>query len=568
MDFCMTEFNLIKKINPNKAITSRSILNIRKRQQQHPVFILTMFFSSVLLFSSLYVFPNNSAYAANILGGPQFLAWADGSDFTTFGPNSEIRILSGVMQYVADCFEETNGVNDFINPFTDLYIVPSGSVGIGSTLADVSGAPNTVQGASDGAFVSESIGFTGPVGTIGDGRYAIVYDECQDGKVQAYDAIFDPAFEVYTPTDIPLIDIGEHFQNVKSAAESQRRSWEITGIGVKTIFAIQSKWELISWSFPIFDLQEGFLWILTQAEHYEFLQDPKDAATTNIDNMVKHFAGIVADPPDPNFMQNTPLAGRKAIEPYSDDPRIIEISRFGSTIDNENALLQAFLSSIERYSGAQEAGNGQWALIHAREIKNYANILAQEQIPLTTLAIENILNGLLLETRDIEGVNSKFLTLQNRIKQSGPSADELRNLRNLNFSDTQIQDTINAFLATDFKSSNKTDVINHLQSIRNDNGALITHLNNFALEIDSIINNLTSNENINDQTPIANAGGPYTGIEGDFIAFNGSQSRSREPLSGENGSQQGGDIVKYEWDLDGDGSFDDAASWKFVYCFI
>ena len=88
----MTEFNLIKKINPNKAITSRSILNIRKRQQQHPVFILTMFFSSVLLFSSLYVFPNNSAYAANILGGPQFLAWADGSDFTTFGPNSEIRI--------------------------------------------------------------------------------------------------------------------------------------------------------------------------------------------------------------------------------------------------------------------------------------------------------------------------------------------------------------------------------------------------------------------------------------------------------------------------------------------
>ena len=47
-------------------------------------------------------------------------------------------------------------------------------------------------------LLSESIGFTGPVGTIGDGRYAIVYDECQDGKVQAYDAIFDPAFEVYT----------------------------------------------------------------------------------------------------------------------------------------------------------------------------------------------------------------------------------------------------------------------------------------------------------------------------------------------------------------------------------
>ena len=77
------------------------------------------------------------------------------------------------------------------------------------------------------------------------------------------------------------------------------------------------------------------------------------------------------------------------------------------------------MSSIERYSGAQEAGNGQWALIHAREIKNYANILAQEQIPLTTLVIENILNGLLLETRTLKELlqNLTDFTESNKICQ-------------------------------------------------------------------------------------------------------------------------------------------------------
>ena len=226
--FCLTEFNLIKKVNPNKAITSISILNIRKRQQRCPVFILTMFFSFILLFSSLYVFPNNSAYAANILGGPQFLAWADGSDFTTFGPSEQIRIISGVMQYVSFC---ENGAHDFIYPWTDIYIVPSGSVSIGITLADISGEPNTVQGASDGAFALETIGFAGP-----EGRYAVVYDECQDGKVDVNDAVFDPAFEVSIPVDVPLIDNSGAIQNIKSAALNEEIKWGSINLGVNSVF--------------------------------------------------------------------------------------------------------------------------------------------------------------------------------------------------------------------------------------------------------------------------------------------------------------------------------------------
>jgi hypothetical protein len=47
--------------------------------------------------------------------------------------------------------------------------------------------------------------------------------------------------------------------------------------------------------------------------------------------------------------------------------------------------------------------------------------------------------------------------------------------------------------------------------------------------------------------PVANAGGPYNGVIGSPITFNGSASYSPNP---------GGTIVKYEWDLDGNGTYE------------
>ncbi|MFH1392090.1 MAG: PKD domain-containing protein, partial [bacterium] len=49
------------------------------------------------------------------------------------------------------------------------------------------------------------------------------------------------------------------------------------------------------------------------------------------------------------------------------------------------------------------------------------------------------------------------------------------------------------------------------------------------------------------QSPIADAGGPYEGNEGSPINFDGSNSTDPD-----------GNIVLYEWDLDGDGQYDDA----------
>jgi len=57
----------------------------------------------------------------------------------------------------------------------------------------------------------------------------------------------------------------------------------------------------------------------------------------------------------------------------------------------------------------------------------------------------------------------------------------------------------------------------------------------------------TANVTISDSPPTADAGGPYTGVEGAPVALDASGS-----------TDANNDIISYEWDLDNDGAYDDA----------
>ncbi len=63
-----------------------------------------------------------------------------------------------------------------------------------------------------------------------------------------------------------------------------------------------------------------------------------------------------------------------------------------------------------------------------------------------------------------------------------------------------------------------------------------------------------ANVTISDSPPTAVAGGPYVGAEGSAVALDGSGS-----------SDPNNDIVAYDWDLDNDGSFDDASGANATY---
>ena len=64
--------------------------------------------------------------------------------------------------------------------------------------------------------------------------------------------------------------------------------------------------------------------------------------------------------------------------------------------------------------------------------------------------------------------------------------------------------------------------------------------------MDEVIASLEADPTVSDETPVADAGGPYTGNEGVAISLAGSATTKNS-------------IATYEWDLDGDGAFDDAS---------
>src|SRR2546427_313112 len=93
--------------------------------------------------------------------------------------------------------------NDTINAVADIYVVESGKVYPNSSVRidirplDVTGAVNTIIQDS-GNFFNEPIGtIGGGTGQINAGKYAVVYDECQDGYFDDnVDFFFNSAFEV------------------------------------------------------------------------------------------------------------------------------------------------------------------------------------------------------------------------------------------------------------------------------------------------------------------------------------------------------------------------------------
>jgi uncharacterized repeat protein (TIGR01451 family) len=91
------------------------------------------------------------------------------------------------------------------------------------------------------------------------------------------------------------------------------------------------------------------------------------------------------------------------------------------------------------------------------------------------------------------------------------------------------------------------DMISTMQQIQIGNVDLITDLTNLSGSMDPIITELEDNPLVSERAPIADAGGPYTGVVGMPLIFDGTASTSTV------------DIQTYRWDLDGDYAFDDAS---------
>ena len=464
----------------------------------------------------------------------QFLQWSDGSSVTTFGGSQAITIDLGAVDFISDCGGQ--GVNDAFFPVSDIFVVPSG-VTAGS-LSDVTGGPNTIIGASDGTFVSETVGFTAPGGSVGPGTYAIVFDECQDGLLDANDAVFDPAFSVDVQIDVPGLPPGE-IAAIKARAATAEQRWE-------------DAHEAYEWLFKIAKVVKANKTDIAKTLNKLILEtagklgtDPKKSALALLAAHSSHYAAIAADPPDADYLQLTGLAARPSLAADADDAIVNDIVGVENAAGREGAVTQALLHALERYQGADAAGNGGWALVHAREIRNYASLLAAEADN-TTVELAGTAATLSADPRDFDALASAWETFRSGVIAGGLSAADRQELRNAGLTAAQLTQLQSEIIATDLSATDRATVQSGLAGMQTDNDALAADLTQLASAMGPIIVALESDPLVLHVAPVGDAGGPYAASQNNPILLDGS------------GSSGATTIASYEWDLDGDGGFDDA----------
>ncbi len=323
-----------------------------------------------------------SAVPVGAQGGSQVLIWPNGYDYGSFGGNETIEISIGSFEYVTNCGPNGGLVDSFGLRASDIYIMPTGSVvpGAFGPLKDITDTPNTVSGTGT-AFTDQVIGFAKPQGSIPPGNYAIIYDECQNGVLDEYDAVFDPAFGVAIDPNVPPLPNNEMFV-IKERAAAQAAAWNLITKQMLLTFAVTDALDAMGATNRV----DFLLWSLQQAGLFTFgksgYTDPKDSAIANAINKYRQYNALANDPPDPDFAMPVALGERTTIDPQSSDPLILALIGLGNTAATDGAQIESLIGALEKYQGTQAAGPGQhrgvWAAAHARATQTYATGLADQ----------------------------------------------------------------------------------------------------------------------------------------------------------------------------------------------
>lgn len=483
-----------------------------------------------------------SPRAARATGGT--LEWNENGDsFTSFGANASITIYQGTIEFDNSC--PPGGTNDTVSAAADIYIIPSGAVpGIGGDLKSVAvgGGPSgtVTDTAGGGLFIDETIGFTQPSGKVGAGTYTVVYDECQDGKLGPEDEVFSPAFQVTIPTNVPIFS-SSAIGAVKTDACQQAVDYLVQLRFDENMFDLINYLSVLS---PA-DLADYAITIVESTASAALNVDPVDVALNAIRQEVKHYSALCNDPPDPNYQQVATISPTQVVDPGSQDPLDVGAAATATSVSDEQALTQGLIDALQRYEGAQQANDGRWALIHAREIKRDANLLAG-QISATNGALAAQSSALSADSRNLDSIAAGLESWRQGVVANGFSAGETRELENLGLSSSDIANFKTSLASDDF-SFTKAGAQQNYSALQTDGNNQITALGALASNADSIISQLTADPSVSNDTPIASAGGPYTVAQGASLSVNAGASTS--PSS----------ITSYAWDLNGDGNFDDAS---------
>ncbi|HUZ03247.1 MAG TPA: fibronectin type III domain-containing protein, partial [Thermomicrobiaceae bacterium] len=486
-------------------------------------------------------------------GGGQIL-----TDYTTYGANATIY-ASGVIDYVTNC--PPGGTNTFITPTADVYLLrgnPTVTDGEGLAGISVGGQPTDTIVSFDGAgdFLDEIIGFSLPSGALGAGSYEIVLDECRDGIFHsAIDEAFPGSFTVRLPTVVPPVD--PSILAIKADAEEQAANWGGAGTNFERIMQTEKALELargaselliaLGSGEPVEVFDAGASWAIetAYAQGEEALTGRvEEGARTLMEAEAAHYEALHADPPDPNYQQVTPLPPQQALSPGSTDPLVIAAANLGTAAGSETAVSQAFLNALQRYEGASNAGDGGWALIHAREMQQYATLLAND-LTNTSSALNAAAAAVTGYSVNLDTVAADLELLRSAVQTNGFTAAQQQALVNAGFTAGQISQ-LQTTLSGESFAVTEAQTASALQAIATADATQASDLRTFASNTQTAITTLAADPSVFNDAPVASAGGPYTGTAGTPVTLDASGSTTGAGTSS---------IVSYHWDTQGSGTF-------------
>ncbi len=338
-----------------------------------PVVGLTLIYLSGLVLIGGLVAPRACGQAQGALGGYMELSTvADGSGSTVFGPGQTVAI-DGAMPFVYTCQSmyitgKFPKPNLQLYPAADFYVIPDTGTPLmpGATLTDVNGAPNTVIGLSDGSFTDEIVAITKPAGNTGAGKYSIVMDACQTGIYDPAggDMVLGDASEMGFIVEEPSALAPLNYSPIKTSASQYVDA--LSGITVNlplgasvTIPSFCAAYGKLGQDVPGGTALAG--WFQTAGAYCQ--------------DLIGKYKGLAADPPDPNYKVFAEL-GNISYASYTASTPLERAARtLANAMADQDAASGAFLNSIQKFQGAQQAADDEWTMLQLMQMNKDINLL-------------------------------------------------------------------------------------------------------------------------------------------------------------------------------------------------
>ncbi|MBI5147265.1 MAG: hypothetical protein HZA84_08655 [Thaumarchaeota archaeon] len=190
------------------------------------------------------------------------------------------------------------------------------------------------------------------------------------------------------------------------------------------------------------------------------LEHAKDAALEDaLEGLKKENMRIANDPPRTDYMYKFSLPSPSNIQPNNNSLLEQQRAEFLNALMDSKILLDAYVTSVERFQGAMIDGESEYVVIQSQEVQKYLGLLNENQNRLSN--ITNSLHMYLIEHES--EINSSLLTYQEQLLSNGFSTEEITALQNAGYTTQGIDELKTTILA--LNSQNTTKLIQSLGNL-------------------------------------------------------------------------------------------------------